>query len=173
MQGGRISDLRLRGGWGLLGNPAVPPYASLILLEPSGGARYVFGEQAVTGVAPVRNPNPNLKWEETAQFNVALDYGLLRNRFFGTIEYYIKNTKDLLLTVPVSQPALVSERLENIGKVSNRGLELSLDACGAGQLLYGSDAPVIGTRATLHAVAELGEGVRRTILRENPTRLFA
>ena len=54
-----------------------------------------------------------------------------------------------------------------------RALELCLDAYGAGQLLYGSDAPVIGTRATLNALSELGEGVQRTILRENPTRLFA
>jgi iron complex outermembrane receptor protein len=121
-----LSDLRLRAGWGVQGNPAVPPYASLILLETN--ARYVFGETPVTGVAPVRNPNPNLKWEETQQYNVAVDYGFLDQRFAGTVEYYIKKTSDLLLTVPVPQPALVGDRLENIGEIENRGLELSLDA---------------------------------------------
>ncbi|MGH3030870.1 MAG: amidohydrolase family protein [Gaiellaceae bacterium] len=54
-----------------------------------------------------------------------------------------------------------------------RALELCLDALGAGQLLYGSDAPVIDTRPTLSALSELGEGVRRAVLTENPTRLFA
>lgn len=125
---GLISDLRLRAGWGLQGNPAVPPYASLILLEPRGDARYAFGDQQTTGVAPVRNPNPDLKWEETEQINVALDYGLLDDRLTGSIEYYVKNTRDLILDVPVPQPAAVGTRLENIGRIRNRGLELSLDA---------------------------------------------
>jgi outer membrane receptor protein involved in Fe transport len=87
----------------------------------------VFGERAVTGFTPTQNPNPNLKWEETAQTNVAFDYGFMNNRFNGSVEYYIKNTRDLLLTVPVPQPAVVATRLENIGKTRNKGLEFSLD----------------------------------------------
>ncbi|MBA3341608.1 MAG: SusC/RagA family TonB-linked outer membrane protein [Gemmatimonadaceae bacterium] len=128
MPRGLFSELRLRAGWGKQGNPAVPPYASLILLAADGGSRYVFGDRAVTGFSPTQNPNPNLKWEETAQTNVALDYGFLNNRFSGSVEYYVKNTSDLLLTVPVAQPAVVSTRLENIGKTRNKGLEMSLDA---------------------------------------------
>jgi TonB-linked SusC/RagA family outer membrane protein len=124
----RVSDLRLRAGWGLQGNPAVPPYASLLLLETSNAARYVFGDVTVTGVAPSRNPNADLKWEQTAQTNVGLDYGFLDNRFTGTLEYYIKNTSDLLLTVAVPQPAAVDTVLRNIGKVRNQGVELSFDA---------------------------------------------
>jgi iron complex outermembrane receptor protein len=124
---GPFSELKLRAGWGKQGNPGVPPYASLILLKADGGSRYVFGEKAVAGFTPSQNPNPNLKWEETAQTNVALDYGFMDNRFNGSIEYYVKNTSDLLLTVPVAQPAVVSTRLENIGKVRNKGLEFSLD----------------------------------------------
>ena len=80
------------------------------------------------GVAPNRNPNPNLRWEETEQWNVGVDYGLMNNLLFGSIEYYQKNTYDLLLTVPVPQPALQSTRLENIGEVRNRGIEFALDA---------------------------------------------
>ena len=128
MPKGPFSDLRLRAGYGVVGNPGVPPYSSLITLEASGGAKYVFGDQTVIGFAPVRNPNPNLRFEKTSQVNVALDYGLLDNRVSGSIEYYVKNTSDLLLEVPVAQPALASTRLENVGKTRNRGLELSLDA---------------------------------------------
>ena len=123
-----LSDLRLRAGWGLQGNPGVPPYASLQLLEPSAGVRYVFGDQIVTGVAPTRNPNAALKWEETSQTNVAVDYGFLENRFSGSLEYYIKNTSDLLLNVFVPQPAVVDTVLDNVGEVRNRGFEFSLDA---------------------------------------------
>lgn len=132
---GPFSELRLRAGWGKQGNPAVPPYSSLITLGADGGSRYVFGQQPVTGVTPQRNANPDLKWEETAQTNVALDYGFLGNRLNGSLEYYVKNTHDLLLDVLVPQPAVVGSRLENIGKIRNKGVELSLD----GQVLQRSD----------------------------------
>jgi iron complex outermembrane receptor protein len=128
MRGGSITDLRLRAGWGLQGNPAVPAYASLIKLESQNGARYPFGGVAATGVAPTQNENKNLKWEQTTQTNVALDFGYKDNLLKGSIEYYNKDTKDLLLTVSVPQPAAVSTRLENIGRVNNKGLELNMDA---------------------------------------------
>jgi iron complex outermembrane receptor protein len=128
MKYGPLNELRLRAGWGKLGNPAVPPYASLLLLSADAASRAVFGTTAVTGVAPFRNPNPDLRWEETAQTNVALDYGFSNNRFTGSLEYYVKNTRDLLLEVAVPQPAVVTNRLENIGKVQGKGLEFSLDA---------------------------------------------
>jgi TonB-linked SusC/RagA family outer membrane protein len=128
MPTGPFSDLRLRVGYGLQGNPAVPPYASLITLEPDARARAIFGDETVVGVVPVRNPNPDLKWEQTAQFNVAIDYGLRANQFSGTVEYYIKNTKDLLFTVDAPQPAMVGKGLQNIGRLRNQGLEASLDA---------------------------------------------
>jgi TonB-linked SusC/RagA family outer membrane protein len=125
---GPFSELRLRAGWGRLGNPGVPPYASLIRLSADANSKYVFGDQAVVGFVPVNNANPELKWETTDQTNVALDYGFGNNRFSGSLEYYVKNTHDLLLRVPVPQPAVVSDRLQNIGKMSNKGVEFSLDA---------------------------------------------
>jgi TonB-dependent starch-binding outer membrane protein SusC len=127
MRTGPFSELRLRAGWGKQGNEAVQPYSSLILLAADGGSRYAFGDRPVTGITPIRNPNPNLKWEETAQTNFALDYGLLNNRLNGSLEYYVKNTNDLLLEVNVPQPAVVETRLENIGRMRNKGIELSLE----------------------------------------------
>lgn len=149
---GLFSDLRLRAGYGLQGNPAVPPYESLTLLGTSGGFRYVLGEQAVTGVAPTRNANPNLKWEQTAQFNVGLDYGLFDNVLTGSIEYYTKRTTDLLLRVVVPQPAVASDRLENVGEVRNRGVELALDALAL-------DRPNLTWRAGLTFAADRNEVV--------------
>src|SRR5207302_788841 len=57
-----------------------------------------------------------------------LDFGFLNNRLAGSVEYYIKNTSDLILEVPVPQPQPAATRLENVGKLRNRGVELSLDA---------------------------------------------
>jgi len=128
LRGSPFSDLRLRLGWGRQGNPNIPPYASLPLLAAGTGGTYPWGDVPNTGVVPTRNANPNLKWEQTTQYNVAVDFGLWNNRLAGSLEYYIKNTSDLLLSVPVPQPAGVETVLENVGKLRNRGLELSLDA---------------------------------------------
>jgi iron complex outermembrane receptor protein len=127
MKGLPLSDLRLRAGYGVSGNNAGSPYASLPLLEPRSDAQYVFGNTAVTGVSPTRNANPDLRWEQTGQQNVALDFGFMDNRFTGTAEYYVKKTKDLLLDVTVPLPVPVSDRTENIGKLSNKGFEFNLD----------------------------------------------
>ncbi|MGH2669067.1 MAG: TonB-dependent receptor domain-containing protein, partial [bacterium] len=122
-----LSDLRLRLGWGLNGNQdGIPAYSSLALFSP--GTRYPFGDDPATGITGDRNPNPDLRWEETEQVNVAVDFGFKENRISGSLEYYVKNTSDLLLDVPVPQPALVGTRIENIGRVRNRGIEAALDA---------------------------------------------
>ena len=92
--------------------------------EADGGSRYAFGDQAMTGYSPFQNPNPELKWEETAATNIALDYGFMNNRFTGSLEYYVKNTDDLLLRVDVPQPAVAPDRFENIGKIKNTGFEV-------------------------------------------------
>ncbi len=123
-----FSELRVRAGWGKQGNEAVPAYASLLILAPSDGDSYPFGDSKTVGVAAVRAASPDLKWEETTQYSVALDYGLLDNRISGSFEYYVKNTTDLLLEVPVPQPAVQSTRFENIGEIRNTGLEATLDA---------------------------------------------
>src|SRR5881398_1523096 len=128
LQGGPFSDLRLRLGWGLQGNPGVDPYTSLVTLTSGSGATYPWGDVPHGGVIPSSNGNKDLKWEQTAQVNAAVDLGLLSNRLSGSVEYYVKNTKDLLVTVNVPEPALVPTQLQNVGKLRNSGLEVSLDA---------------------------------------------
>jgi len=128
MQGGPFSQFKVRLGWGLQGNPSVDPYTSLITLQSGSGATYPWGDTPHGGVLATSNGNPDLKWEQTSQIDGAVDFGLWNNRLSGTIEYYHKNTKDLLFTVDVPQPALVSTQLRNVGRLSGHGLELSLDA---------------------------------------------
>jgi TonB-dependent starch-binding outer membrane protein SusC len=124
-----LSDLRLKVGWGKNGNQdGIRPFSSLALFEPQGGGRYPWGDSPATGIVGARNPNPDLRWEETEQINVALDFGFRENRLSGTLEYYIKNTSNLLLDVTPPAPALVTTRTENVGKLRNRGIEFALDA---------------------------------------------
>jgi iron complex outermembrane receptor protein len=126
-KGGMFSNLSLRAGWGKQGNQAVLPYQTQLLLRTDNGAAYPFGGVVVTGLRASQVGNPDLKWETATQTNVGLDYGLWSDRITGTIDLYNKTTRDLLFTVPVPQPAVVSTRLENIGSLRNRGVEVSLD----------------------------------------------
>ncbi len=104
MRSSPVSDLRVRVGWGLQGNPGIPAYSSQQLLSIGSGSTYPWGDVVQTGAAITQNPNPNLKWERTAQVDVGVDFGLMSNRLTGTVEYYVKNTSDLLLSVKVAQP---------------------------------------------------------------------
>jgi TonB-dependent starch-binding outer membrane protein SusC len=123
-----FSDLKVRVGWGLQGNPSVDPYTSLITLAGNTGAAYPWGDQPHGGVLATSNGNPNLKWEQTSQIDGAVDFAVMNNRISGSVEYYHKNTKDLLLTIDVPQPALNNTQLKNVGSLRGNGLELTLDA---------------------------------------------
>ncbi|MEP6998887.1 MAG: SusC/RagA family TonB-linked outer membrane protein [bacterium] len=128
MRGGRFSTLALRAGWGRQGNQAVQPYATQLLLRTDNGAKYPFGTGVTTGLSATQVQNPDLKWETSEQTNFGIDWGMKNDRFTGAIDIYQKTTKDLLLTVPVPQPAVVSTQIQNIGSVRNRGVEATLDA---------------------------------------------
>jgi iron complex outermembrane receptor protein len=161
LRSGPFSDLRVRLGWGRQGNPGLPAYSSLQRLEGSTGATYPWGNAPQGGVIPTSNANANLKWEQTTQYNGAIDFGLWNNRLAGTIEYYVKNTSDLLLEVPVTQPAPAGTRIENVGSMRNKGFELSLDALLVSQ-------PGLSWRAGLAFAAE-----RNTVLDLGPYKFIA
>lgn len=127
---GWLDNLKLRAGYGVTGNQdGIGEYKSLSILG-AGGATYfdaVSGEWKQS-YGPTQNPNPDLKWESTSQINLGLDFSLLR-RISGTIELYQKNTSDLLYTYSVPQPPyLVGTMLANVGDLSNKGIELTLNA---------------------------------------------
>jgi iron complex outermembrane receptor protein len=128
MKNGRFSTLALRAGWGRQGNQGVRPYATQLLLRTDNGAKYPFGGTVITGLSATQVENPDLKWETSDQTNVGLDWGVKNDRITGVIDLYQKTTRDLLLTVPVPQPAVVDTQTRNIGSVRNRGLEAAVDA---------------------------------------------
>jgi len=122
-----LTQLKLRVSGGFSGNQAVPPYESLPVLAPSRGNSAVFGaDNEIIGTTQQRTTRPDLKWETTTEFNVGVDF--TAGRFTGSVEYYNSNTDDLLLNVRVLQPAPSNFVLDNVGAVSNSGVEASLEA---------------------------------------------
>ena len=111
-----LSDLKLRGSWGQLGNQEIDNYTFMTLLKKDGD-KYVIS----------RYGNPDLKWETSEQWNVGVDLGILRNKLYLSADYFMKTTSDILL--PISLPSYVgsvSHTIVNAGTVRNKGFELSL-----------------------------------------------
>jgi len=120
-----INQLKLRVGYGQTSNQAVQPYATLGRLSTRP---YNFGSDTyATGYYVSQLPNQNLGWEYSETWNYGLDFGLFNNRLSGTVEYYVTNTKDILLSVNLPSTSGVSSYTGNIGETSNKGVELSLN----------------------------------------------
>jgi hypothetical protein len=121
----QINSLKLRLGYGQTSNQAVDPYATLGRLDTR---KYNFGETGyATGYYVSELPNENLGWEYSTTWNYGLDFSLLKNRLSGTFEYYVQDTKDILMWVNLPPTAGVSRTMQNIGKSQNKGFELSLN----------------------------------------------
>ncbi|SHH89718.1 TonB-linked outer membrane protein, SusC/RagA family [Chryseolinea serpens] len=118
-----ISNLKLRGGYGETGSTAIDPYSTLNQLT-SGKA--VFGDALTTYYAPTNRLAGPLKWETTAQTDIGLDLGLFQNRVNFSADFYVKNTRDLLNTVPLASSLGYSYTIQNVGKTQNKGIELAL-----------------------------------------------
>jgi TonB-linked SusC/RagA family outer membrane protein len=115
-----FDEFRMRASYGLTGNDGIPDFAYLNLY--GGGANYLGG----AGIVPSQLPNPDLKWETTAQINVGLDLAVLDERISLAVDYYHNRTKDLLFDRPVSMTSGFYSITTNIGELENRGIELSL-----------------------------------------------
>jgi iron complex outermembrane receptor protein len=124
-----LSDLKLRASWGVNGNQAIGDYLWVSAYQYSDAfARVQFGDEFVTTIRPTA-VDPNIKWEETTSYNLGLDYGLFGNRLSGSVEYYFKNTDDLIFRIPVAAGTNLSNYVTtNIGEVENRGVEFNLNA---------------------------------------------
>ncbi len=121
----QISNLKLRASYGLTGSQGVAPYTSLDQLNTSS-AYPINGTSLTPGVTLGIQGNPDLRWEKTAQADLGLDVGLLNNRIEFTVDLYQKKTSDLLLNVPLPLTSGYTSVLKNVGKVENKGIELSL-----------------------------------------------
>ena len=112
-----IDNLKLRLGWGKTGNQEFPAGASQ--------ARYAYQQEQLS---LVNVANPDLKWEASQTINIGLDFTLFNNRLSGTLEYFDKNTEDLLFLLPTIQPAPSAQYWTNLpATVNNSGVEFALN----------------------------------------------
>src|SRR5450432_491430 len=123
-----VSTLKLRGGWGITSNQGISPYATLGALSTNA---YNFGPGTAgqnIGYLVTSLANKNLKWQSTAETDIGLDFGILKNRLTGTFDIYFQNTDNILLqeSLPASNGA--GSTIVNAGKTKGHGFEISLSS---------------------------------------------
>ncbi len=126
MADSKLDQLKVRAGYGVTGNQGIDPYLSLSRMGQSGF--FFYNGEFIPGYGPVSNPNPNLKWETKHEYNFGIDWSMNRGILSGTVDFYIRDTKDLLhlYDVPVP-PNLYEETMANVGSMRNSGIEVSLN----------------------------------------------
>ncbi|MES2880799.1 MAG: TonB-dependent receptor [Bacteroidota bacterium] len=117
-----VSFLKLRGSYGIVGNSEIGNFPQLGLF--SGDAGYAGS----AGQRPSQIGNPDLKWEQTKQLDLGLDFGFFNNRITGELDYYTKNTTGLLLNVNVPATTGFTSQVKNVGRLENRGVELVINS---------------------------------------------
>ncbi len=140
-----IDLLKLRASYGSNGNRTLSRYQTLATV--SGGYNYITGNRNPTYTQSINSlASPNLKWETTTGVNIGIDYGFLRNRFQGSLEYYNNNTTDLLYNVDIPGVSRFETFPDNLGKLHNKGLELSLTSVNLQQKHFTWTSTVVFSR---------------------------
>lgn len=165
-----FSELKLRASYGLTGNQGISPYQTL---DRFGSARYFTGTGFQTGFGPglagSNNEqgltivgglgNNSLKWETTRSLDLGVDLGIMDQRFTLTADYYVKNTKDLLRLKTIAPSAGYDQQWINDGEISNKGVELGLNA----NIIQGKDlswTAGVNMSKNRNKVVAMGESTR-------------
>lgn len=120
-----VQDVKLRASYGRAGNQAIGPYRTLGLLTE---ANTTLNGAEVPGITIGRPSNPNLKWETTSSFDIALEASFFGGKVFTELNYYYKKTEDLLLDVAIPRQTGFTSQLQNIGSLENKGWELLINS---------------------------------------------
>lgn len=125
-----LSNLKLRVGYGVTGVTPTNSYQSQYLYNFAGyGDVLDMNGNWIKTLEVVQNVNKDLKWETTSEWNFGLDYGVLKDRIYGSVDFYIKTTKDLLYDYPVPiPPNMYGYTRANVGKMRNTGIEFMITA---------------------------------------------
>lgn len=120
-----LSNLKLRLSYGQTGNDTVSPYSTNGTI--AGSQYYSFGTNTVIGTYPNNIRNDKLGWERTSEYNVGVDFGFFDNRISGSVEYYNRLTKDLIMNKSIPTHLGYSSVRDNVGSVRNQGFEIMLN----------------------------------------------
>lgn len=117
-----LSDLKLRGSWGITGNNNIGNYSSLAFMSNNN---YIFGNNLARGQIVTSLANPSLGWEKSKQLDLGLDFAFFHDKLSFTAEFYNKITSDMLLPIQVPSISGFTTYLSNVGEVQNKGFEFS------------------------------------------------
>lgn len=118
-----VSNLKLRGSYGKTGNQAINPYGTI---TTDNSVQNTMNGLTTIGVIGGNLGNADLHWESTTQANIGLDFGIVQNRIAGTIDVYHSNTAGLILSRQIPNITGYTSILDNVGKTTNQGIELSV-----------------------------------------------
>lgn len=121
-----INELKLRVSYGQTGNQAIGNY--LYIPSFSTATNVVFGNTVSTSIFPTRKSNPDLQWEVAKQLDLGVDFEVLDRRLRGSIEYYVRNTTNLLVALPLPTNTGFASQTKNIGAMRNAGVDVQLNA---------------------------------------------
>ena len=155
-----IDNLKFRVSYGRTGNLPPGSYISLLRLGPSGN--FFSNGEYVPSFAPTSNANPDLKWETKDEYNIGVDFAMFGERLRGSLEYYIRETKDLIFALPVPVPPnLVGTTQVNVGQLDNSGFEavLSYDFFRGGDFTWTSDFNISTFKTELVSLSNPDEGL--------------
>lgn len=120
-----IDELKLKASYGVTGVEPSSPYLSQMIYNYSNPVS--MGGKYIWTISPAAVSNPDLKWEEKHEYNLGIDFSMFKSRFSGSLDFYLRDTHDLLYSYSVPMPPnLASTIYANVGSISNRGVELSL-----------------------------------------------
>ncbi|MCC6288307.1 MAG: TonB-dependent receptor [Chitinophagaceae bacterium] len=122
-----ISELKLRAGWGIVGNDAVPVNSRFGIVDTTS-SKYLINNQIMSAYVPSSLENVDLTWEKTQQVDIGIDLGLFNNRLLITADYYNKKTTNMLLAVPIPTSTGYSIAWQNAGSLRNKGFEFSFNS---------------------------------------------
>ncbi|MGV8814384.1 MAG: TonB-dependent receptor [Gelidibacter sp.] len=166
-----FSDLKLRASYGLTGNDDISPF---LFSELYGNTSY-GGQPAIY---PSNIPNPDLKWETTRQLNLGLNLGFFNDRLAITADYYDKQTNDLLLSRPLPLSSGFSSITQNVGKVENKGIEITVSSRNfVGEFIWSTLFNISGNRNKVlelyngQPIDDIGRGGNR-IMEGQPIGIF-
>lgn len=123
-----ISDLKFRVGFGTVGNNRISDYLFLTTFRNDGRYYYGINNQAITAYYSSDLVNESLKWESTVSRNFGMDISFFQDRLSLSVDYYNNSSKDLLLNVPIASTYGYTTQLQNVGKTSNKGVEIQLNS---------------------------------------------
>ena len=139
-----ISDLKLRGDYGVTGNQDFGSYKSLNTM--TGFGYYIYNGKYFQVWGPAKNVNPDLRWEKAKNWNIGIDFSLFKNRFYGSLNYFNRKTEDLLGDYKVSVPPyLFDNTFVNVGTMKNYGFEFDLNLKAVNTKDFSYDLSFVGT----------------------------